>query len=100
MLQQTAHTSEALKYTEKLKELADARPGIWREMKRRELMQRSVEQRVQYKQDQTISKRRKLHQQEQKTVREDRERAMLEAVDRIDPQVEAWWNPDAETRYM
>ena len=30
MLQQTAHTSEALKYTEKLKELADARPGIWR----------------------------------------------------------------------
>ena len=63
-------------------------------------MQRSVEQRVQYKEDQSISKQRKLHQQEQKTVREDRELAMLEAVDRIDPQVEAWWNPDAETRYM
>ena len=67
-------------------------------MKRKELMQRTVEQRVQYKEDQTISKRRKKYQSDQKEIREDRERTMLEAVDQIDPTVEAWWNPDAETR--
>ena len=98
LLQQTAHTSEALKYTEKLKELSEARPGIWREMKRRELNQRTVEQQGQLMEDKTIAKDRKNYQLTQQRVREDRERSMLDAVDQIDPNVEAWWDPDAEKR--
>ena len=98
LLQQTAHTSEALKYTDKLKELADERPGIWREMKRRELGARTMEQKLQHKEDQSIAKDRRNYQKDQLQVRESRERAMLEAVDQIEPAVEAWWDPDAEKR--
>jgi hypothetical protein len=98
LLQQTAHTSEALKYTEKLKELSDVRPGIWREMKRKELEQRTVEQDTQLQEDLGLAKDRKRYQKEMQDIREDRERAMLSAVDSIDPHVEAWWDPDAQTR--
>lgn len=97
MLQQTAHTSEAIKYTDKLKELAGSRPSIWRDMKRREFAQRTLEQDADMRDLKVMRANRKAQYDSNKEVREDREHEMLEAVDSIVPQVEAWWKPDAET---
>ena len=86
--------SGVVKYTEKLKELAKLKPGVWREMKRREYEARSYETAVE---NRANKKREKEQRSKRKRVKERqslRQRHMLDHIDDFEVASDQWWDKD------
>ena len=94
-LDKTATRSGVVKYTEKLKELATLRPGVWREMKRREYEARTAEIDGENKVLKRASKEERGRKKKIRDRQLNRQRHMLDHIDDYEAEPDQWWDGGA-----
>ena len=91
-IESVATKSGVVKYTEKLKALAKLKPGVWREMKRREYQARNQEIASENRSNKRRDKEQRTKRKRMKERQSLRQRHMLDHIDDYEVASDQWWD--------